>query len=63
MPATAGEIRFRVTHGADPKDFQAGSDLLRSNGLPWSLPLIMLAHGLNRQPKTSGLAKSCLSSR
>ncbi|KZP07556.1 hypothetical protein FIBSPDRAFT_939456 [Athelia psychrophila] len=60
MPATAGEIRFRVTHGADPKDFQAGSDLLRSNGLPWSLPLLMLAHGLNRQREGFRFTKELL---
>ncbi|KZP07555.1 hypothetical protein FIBSPDRAFT_875388 [Athelia psychrophila] len=51
MPATAGEIRFRVTRGADPEDFHTGSDLLGPDGLPWSLPLIMLAHGLHRQTK------------
>ncbi|KZP07561.1 hypothetical protein FIBSPDRAFT_939459 [Athelia psychrophila] len=60
LPATAGEIRFRVTHGADPKDFQAGSDLLRPDGLPWSLPLIMLAHGLNRQPEDMRFRKELL---
>lgn len=46
MPPTAGEIRFRLTQSSSPKDFYTGSDLLLPNGLPWSLPLVRLAHGL-----------------
>ena len=38
-PRIAGELRFRVTSSDDPASFESGSDLLRSNGRPWSRPL------------------------
>lgn len=60
MPPTAGEIRFRVTHGSGPADFHTGCDLLLPNGLPWSLPLIMLAHGLHRQSSGSSFQRELL---
>ena len=39
----AGEIRFRLVHGAAPLEFHNGCDLLLPNGLPWSLPIITLS--------------------
>ena len=38
-PRIAGELRLRVTSSDDPASFESGSDLLRSNGRPWSRPL------------------------
>ena len=38
-PRIAGELRLRVTSSDDPASFESGSDLLRSNGQPWSRPL------------------------
>ncbi|KIM71680.1 hypothetical protein PILCRDRAFT_820866 [Piloderma croceum F 1598] len=42
-PLVAGQIRFRLTPGNDPASFIQGSDLLMPNGLPWSIPLLMIA--------------------
>ena len=42
-PRIAGEIRLRVTSGNDPGFFKSGSDLLRPDGRPWSLPLYILS--------------------
>ncbi|KAF7982213.1 hypothetical protein HWV62_29402 [Athelia sp. TMB] len=43
----ASEIRFRITHGADPHGFSGGRDLTLPNGLPWSLPLLTLSPPLS----------------
>ncbi|KAK0216547.1 hypothetical protein EDD85DRAFT_870226 [Armillaria nabsnona] len=42
LPATAGQLRFRLTPSNDPSLFKLGSDLLRPNGLPWSVSLARL---------------------
>jgi hypothetical protein len=42
-PRIAGELRFRVTSNDDPASFESGSDLLRTDGLPWSRPLYVLS--------------------
>jgi hypothetical protein len=42
-PRIAGELRLRVTSSDDPASFESGSDLLRTNGLPWSRPLYILS--------------------
>jgi hypothetical protein len=41
-PRIAGELRLRVTSSDDPASFESGSDLLRTDGLPWSRPLYVL---------------------
>jgi hypothetical protein len=41
-PRIAGELRLRVTSSGDPASFESGSDLLRTDGLPWSRPLYVL---------------------
>ena len=41
-PRIAGELRLRVTPTDDPASFKSGSDLLFTNGLPWSRPLCIL---------------------
>ena len=38
-PRIAEELRLRVTSSDDPASFDSGSDLLRTDGLPWSRPL------------------------
>ena len=42
-PRIAGEIRLRVTSSDNPASFESGSDLLKSNGQPWSRPLYAVA--------------------
>jgi hypothetical protein len=42
-PRIAGELRLRVTSSGDPASFESGSDLLRTDGLPWSRPLYNLS--------------------
>ncbi len=42
LPATAGQLRFRLTPSRDPSLFKSGSDLLRPNGLPWSVSMARL---------------------
>jgi hypothetical protein len=42
-PRIAGELRLRVTSSDDPASFESGSDLLKSDGLPWSRPLYILS--------------------
>ena len=41
-PRIAAELRLRVTPSDDPASFKSGSDLLRSDGQPWSRPLYLL---------------------
>jgi hypothetical protein len=41
-PRIAGELRLRVTSSGDPASFKSGSDLLRTDDLPWSRPLYVL---------------------
>jgi hypothetical protein len=41
-PRIAGELRLRVTSSDDSASFESGSDLLKSDGLPWSRPLYVL---------------------
>ena len=38
-PSIAGELRLRLTSSGDPASFESGSDLLGTNGQPWSRPL------------------------
>ncbi|KAI0749681.1 hypothetical protein C8Q80DRAFT_639232 [Daedaleopsis nitida] len=38
----ATEIRFRLTPRPSPVSFRSGSDLLKSNRLPWSIPLLAM---------------------
>ncbi|KAK0432155.1 hypothetical protein EV421DRAFT_123658 [Armillaria borealis] len=42
LPATAGQVRFRLTSANDPSLFKSGSDLLKPDGLPWAIPLAKL---------------------
>ena len=42
-PRIAGELRLRITPSDDPASFASGTDLLRSNGQPWSRPLWSLS--------------------
>lgn len=39
----SGEVRFRITPDADPAGFTRGHDLLRPNGMPWALPIVVIA--------------------
>jgi hypothetical protein len=41
-PRIAGELRLRVVSNDNPASFASGSDLLRTNGQPWSRPLHVL---------------------
>ena len=41
-PRIAAELRLRVTSNEDAESFESGSDLLGSNGQPWSRPLLIL---------------------
>jgi hypothetical protein len=41
-PRISGELRLRVTSNGDPASFESGSDLLRTDGLPWLRPLYAL---------------------
>ena len=38
-PRISGQLRLRVTSSDDPASFESGSDLLRTDGQPWSRPL------------------------
>jgi len=42
-PRIGGELRLRVTSSDDPASFERGSDLLLTNGRPWSRPLYALS--------------------
>ncbi|KAK0236756.1 hypothetical protein EDD85DRAFT_834821 [Armillaria nabsnona] len=42
LPATAGQIRFRLTSTNDPSLFESGSDLHKPDGTPWAIPLARL---------------------
>jgi hypothetical protein len=42
-PRIAGELRLRVTSKDNPASFESGSDLLKTDGLPWSRPLYILS--------------------
>jgi hypothetical protein len=42
-PRIAGELRLRVSSSGDPSSFESGSDLLRTDGVPWSRPLYVLS--------------------
>ena len=41
-PRIAGELRFRLASSDDAASFESGSDLLLTNGQPWSRPLYIL---------------------
>ncbi|KAK0445024.1 uncharacterized protein EV420DRAFT_1648541 [Desarmillaria tabescens] len=56
LPATAGQLRFRVTPTNDPSLFASGSDLLKPNGMPWVVPMCRLL-GL---PKAEGFLQKLL---
>lgn len=50
-PPAAGEVRFRLTTGPDPGQFASGVDLLNSDGIPWSIPLLRIArHDADGKP-------------
>ena len=42
-PRIAGELRLRVASSDDPACFENGSDLLRTDGQPWTRPLYSLS--------------------
>ena len=42
-PRIARELRLRVTPTNDPASFKSGSDLLLTNGQPWTRPLYALS--------------------
>ena len=42
-PSVAGNLRFRLTPGNNPASFIQGSDLRMPNGLPWGIPLLLIA--------------------
>ena len=42
-PRIAGELRLRVTSSNDPASFESGSDLMLTDGQPWSRPLYSLS--------------------
>ncbi|KAK0236745.1 hypothetical protein EDD85DRAFT_952688 [Armillaria nabsnona] len=42
LPATAGQIRLRLTSTNDPSLFESGSDLHKPDGTPWAIPLARL---------------------
>ena len=42
-PRIAGELRLRVAASDDPASFESGSDLLLTNGRPWTRPLSALS--------------------
>jgi hypothetical protein len=46
-PRIAAELRLRVTTRDDPASFESGSDLLHSDGQPWSRPLCFLPRRYN----------------
>ena len=41
-PRIAGELRFRIASSNDLASFKSGSDLMRTDGQPWSRPLLSL---------------------
>ncbi|PBK71655.1 hypothetical protein ARMSODRAFT_1016663 [Armillaria solidipes] len=47
LPATAGQVRFRLTSTNDPSLFESGSDLHKLDGTPWAIPLgrLLRVHG------------------
>ncbi|KAK0432144.1 hypothetical protein EV421DRAFT_1850796 [Armillaria borealis] len=47
LPATAGQVRFRLTSTNDPSPFESGSDLHKPDGTPWAIPLgrLLRVHG------------------
>jgi hypothetical protein len=42
-PRIMGELRLRVVSSDDPASFESGSDLLRTNGRPWSRPIYVVS--------------------
>jgi hypothetical protein len=42
-PRIAVELRFRIARSDDPASFESGSDLMTSDGQPWSRPLFILS--------------------
>jgi hypothetical protein len=42
-PRIAGELRLRIASSDDHASFEGGSDLLMSNGLPWSRSLVYVS--------------------
>ncbi|KAG5653230.1 hypothetical protein H0H81_001613 [Sphagnurus paluster] len=56
LPATAGEIRFRLTPYNDPVLFESGKDLLGRFDIPWAINLLSLTYGVNAPLKQQLLA-------
>lgn len=48
VPPMAGEVRFRLTSRDDPALFLSGVDLIKPNGMPWSIPLLRAAPKVTR---------------
>jgi hypothetical protein len=42
-PRIAGELRFRIASSDDLASFESGSDLMKTNGQPWSRPLFVVS--------------------
>ncbi|RDX43195.1 hypothetical protein OH76DRAFT_1488084 [Lentinus brumalis] len=49
-PPLAGELRFRVTPSCDPTSFPSGIDLVTDRGVPWSVPLPVIAKFKKYEP-------------
>ncbi|RDX43191.1 hypothetical protein OH76DRAFT_1361551 [Lentinus brumalis] len=49
-PPLAGELRFRVTASDDPTDFPSGLDLMTDRGVPWTIPLSVIAKFEKHEP-------------
>ncbi len=49
-PPLAGELRFRVTASDDPTDFPSGLDLMTDRGVPWTIPLSVIATFEKHEP-------------
>ena len=43
IPRIAAELRLRIALSDDPASFESGSDLLRTDGLPWRRSLYALS--------------------
>ncbi|KAK0200492.1 hypothetical protein DFS33DRAFT_1387696 [Desarmillaria ectypa] len=62
LPATAGQLRFRITPTNDPSLFESGSDLRKPNGMPWAVSVGRLL-GLHDSASVQMLLKDGLVSK
>ncbi|EIW62438.1 uncharacterized protein TRAVEDRAFT_68880 [Trametes versicolor FP-101664 SS1] len=44
VPALSGQVRLRITGSSDPALASSGEDLLRTDHLPWRIPVTSLVH-------------------